>query len=184
MINGKSALRKDDIRPRDHRQDEINAMLMLTESCYHRQAWDEPMIGVWHEVLKSYELTAIRAAFACHVRQSAYLPLIKDILDILTKGELDITARANEQWRIVMDAVRSGGLNRKPTFDDPITADLVKRQFSWQYMCGIEDDQIKWELKRWVDAFVLAAEIPANQRAIEAPAKVKALISSIGAIED
>ena len=161
----------------------VDYILAKAEADLHGEI-DVNAIDDWHEDLSPYDLKSITLAFEIHRRRDKYFPAICQIIEILDKGRYSIEARAQEQWRTVMAAVRQHGLNRPPLFADPITADLVGRQFTWRYLCSIEADQIKWEFKRWCEAFELAAEMPYQAPALEAPPRhVSALLAPIGRIE-
>jgi len=185
MKNGKKLLMSN--TPAEIKKRKIYSILNGIEDNYHYfEGYSKAAVALWLAFLEDYDIDTISAAFTTHLMRSKYAPVIHDIYAIIRQGQVSIESRAQSQWRVVMSAVRSHGLNRPPIFDDPITADLIARQFSWKYMCSISDDQIKYgELKRWCEAFELASEHPYQAPALEAPPRhVSALIAPIGQIED
>ena len=161
------------------RSRQIDSILFKAEACYHNAQFDPNSIDVWHEALAEYDIADISAAFTVHVKQSRFLPTVAEIIQII-KGvkdpQISIEARALQQWRVVVSAVRKYGTNKPPQFTDPITANLVRKQFRWSYLCGIEESKENWEQKRWCEAYDLAAEIHKDLLTLDVPRQVRKLL--------
>ena len=106
------------------RSRQIDSILFKAEACYHNAQFDPNSIDVWHEALAEYDIADISAAFTVHVKQSRFLPTVAEIILIIKGGkdpQISIEARALQQWRVVMSAVRKYGINKPPKFADPGT---------------------------------------------------------------
>ncbi len=66
------------------------------------------------------------------------------------------------------------------TFTDPITSNLIKTQFSWKYLCGLEEQSENWEQKRWCKAFDLVVDVYRDLVALPADAPAGVLVARIG----
>jgi hypothetical protein len=167
----------------DSRSRQIDSILFKTEACYPAAEFDPASIDVWHEALAEFDIEEISTAFSTHVKESKFLPTISEIIHIIksTKGpQTSIDARAQQQWRVVMDAVRRYGYRRgAPLFADPITANLIRTQFRWTYLCEIQEQDENWEQKRWCEAFELAEEVHPDMKQIEVSPQVGKLADNV-----
>lgn len=166
----------------DSRSLQIDKILFKTEACYSGAEFDSASLDVWHDALAEFEIEEISAALRIHIKESKFLPKISEIIDIIEKNkgpQISIQSRAQQQWRIVLSAVATQGKNNPPTFSDPITANLVKTQFRWQYLCDMKQENENWEQKRWCEAFELAIESHPDMKQIEVSAKVKELAANV-----
>ena len=132
------------------RTDAIDKVIFKTALYYNHEVVP-PVLDLWHSSLAEFEIHDIYRAFSLHVKTARFFPVIAEIIDIIgrNKNKLSIEARALQQWRVVMSAVRKYGINRRPQFADPITAHLIKSQFPWTYLCGFPEQEENWEQKRW-----------------------------------
>ena len=127
----------------DKRSREIDSILFKAETCYPNAEFDPSSFEVWHLALAEFEIEEISTAFSTHIKESKFLPTISEIIDIIKKNkgpQISIEARAQQQWRIVLAAVVTHGRANPPTFTDPITANLVKTQFRWPYLCDMRQE--------------------------------------------
>jgi len=167
----------------DKRSREIDSILFKAETCYPNAEFDPSSFEVWHLVLAEFEIEEISTAFSTHIKESKFLPTISEIFHIIKRNkgqQTSIEARTQQQWWLVMKAVRQRGLSRgAPLFADPVTANLVKTQFRWTYLCEIKEPDEKWEQKRWCEAFELAIECHPDLKQIDALANVKELAANV-----
>jgi hypothetical protein len=163
------------------RTDAIDKVIFKTALYYNHEVVP-PVLDMWHSSLAEFEIHDIYRAFSLHVKTSRFFPSIAEIIDIIGRNEnkLSIEARALQQWRVVMSAVRKYGINRRPQFADPITAHLVKTQFLWTYLCGFPEQEENWEQKRWCEAFKLSQETHKDLAQLEVPGNVSGLIENVG----
>ena len=178
-LNGKGDTMKN---TDDSRSRQIDSILFKTEACYPSAEFDPASLDVWHEALMEFDIEEITKAFSIHVKECKFLPVISEIIDIIKKNkgpQISIQSRAQQQWRIVLNAVATKGQNNPPTFSDPITANLVRTQFRWPYLCDMKQENENWEQKRWCEAFELAIESHPDMKQIEVSAKVKELAANV-----
>ena len=160
---------------------QLDNLLFQIEACYPHAAFDMNALDKWHAALADYEIPEISHALTIHLKRSRYLPTIAEVIQIIeeTRNPITVEARSQQQWRVVMSAVRQFGKNRPPQFSDPITANLVRTQFRWSYLCEIEEVNEKWEQKRWCEAFELAADLHKDLVQVEAPSRLHALLDTV-----
>ena len=131
-------------------------------------------------LLKEYDFKDFSDAMNIVCRTLKFWPRPAEIIEIIKKRKgpvVSIEALAEQQWRFVINAVRHGGIDRPIIFDDLITRDLVNRQFSWRYLCGIKQKDEVWEQKRFCASYELIAEYGQHDLLIEDRAeKVSGLI--------
>ena len=164
------------------RTEMIDGIMCQVEACYPGQGFDEAAIDIWHRVLAPYEIKETEKAFFSHIQQSRFLPTIaeiKGLLDENKKGHISIEARAQQEWRGVMSAVRQLGAERRPRFLDPVTAHLIKTQFPWSYLCGMLEKNENWEQKRWCEAYDLASSIHKDLLEIEVSDEIRGLLDTV-----
>ncbi len=65
---------------------QLDIILFRTEACYPA-AFEPASLKVWHEDLATYEIRDIAAAFSIHRKQSKYLPVIAEIIEIIHKNK-------------------------------------------------------------------------------------------------
>ena len=172
------------------REKKIDQMLLMME-LYFDQEKDEQVLKLYNKLWADVPVEHLGIACREYMSQgkNKYFPKAGDILDIvrrLGKPTQSIEAQAQQQWRLVVTAIRQRGLSRgAPVFDDPITNTLVRTQFTWESLCSVEADKLNWEEKRFVEAYNLASEIEPEKLLIEASTEeVKALVSNIGNIDN
>ena len=164
------------------RQKEIDKIL-LNMAMYYGHELVPDVINIYHELLAGHSYQDINAACGIWMKENQWFPKANEIIGIIEKNkgpQVSIEARAQQQWRIVMTAVRRRGLNQgAPIFTDPITANLIRTQFSWPYLCKTEEKNGNWEQKRWCEAFELAIEAHPDMKQIKVPANVKDLAANV-----
>lgn len=169
------------------RADRIDQIIMAMAMYYEKEIPSE-VVDLYHQLLADVSESDIAGACSVWMKKSRWFPRANDILEIIHKlknANISIESRAQQQWRAVLSAVRRRGFQRgSPGFDDPITAILVERQFTWSYLCELQEIDEKWEQKRWCEAFELASEIEDDQLRIDTDSKIKLLVEPIGKIEN
>jgi len=140
---------------------------------YYNHELTETAALIYHRLLAEYDVDEIGAACAIWMQESSFYPKANEIIQTIKSRRqppVSLESRSQQQWHIVMDAVRCRGYHAgPPAFDDPITAALVAYQFTWARLCELHSDQLQWEEKRWSEAFSLAAERSQEHLQISAP---------------
>lgn len=159
------------------RQEAIDKTLFLM-SAYYNYPLTEEVVELYHSLWADHELSDIDSACYIWMNDNKWFPKASEILKIIEKNKgpvISIEAIAQQQWRVVLKAISSNGINRPPVFPHPVTALLVKNQFPWSYLCSMEESDLNWEEKRWSSAFNLATEANINVLQIQAPAGARPL---------
>ena len=172
------------------REKKIDQMLFMME-LYFGQEKDESVLKLYHKLWADVSVEQLGIACREYMSQgeNKFFPKAGEILDIakcLGKPTHSIEAQAQQQWRLVMTAVRQRGYARgAPVFDDPITNRIVRTQFIWESLCNLEIDKLNWAEKRFVEAYDLASQLEPEQILIEATTEeVKQLVSGIGTMDN
>jgi len=179
--------KKAPARGKKTRTQRIDEILYELEKVFTKDL-DETTINVYHKILGPYSVEEISAACSTWLastgdRKFDYFPRPNQIIEIIESKKVKgprIEVRAQQQWRVILQQIKRHGDYHPPQFSDPITANLVKTQFSWSYLCNMEESEENWEQKRWCEAFVLAAELHKDLAALEVPEKVIKLLDGIG----
>jgi hypothetical protein len=163
------------------RQEKIDKIL-LNMALYFGHELVPDTIDVYHKLFADYSHEQINSACWEWMYANQWFPRANEIIKIIEHNsdpQPSIQSRAQQQWRIVLSAVATQGKNNPPKFSDPITANLVRTQFRWPYLCDMKQENENWEQKRWCEAFELAIESHPDMKQLEAPAKVKKLAASV-----
>ena len=178
--------KKAPARGKKTRTQRIDEILYELEKVFTKDL-DETTINVYHKLLASYSVEEISAACSTWLsstgdRKFDYFPRPNQIIEIIEakkdKGPR-IEVRAQQQWRVILQQIKRHGPYHPPQFSDPITAHLVKTQFSWSYLCNMLENEENWEQKRWCEAFELAAELQKDLIALEVPKAVGKLLDTV-----
>ena len=160
--------------------------ILVKLTLYYDKELPDSILNMYNSMLSNVDLNDLSQACTQWVATKKWFPKISELLDIVnanrTVKAVSLESRAQQQWRLVLTAVRQRGIAKgAPKFDDPVTNVVVRNHFSWNYLCNMEVDNLNWEMDRFTKAYELAAEQSADNLQIEnAPAKVLRLIKDIG----
>jgi len=124
------------------------------------------LLSSYWAIFRGYNLDKFKGAMNEICRTLKFWPKPSEIIEVMDrhKGPVAVEARAEQQWRIVIRAVRSGGAGREPVFTDKTTAWLIKNQIRWGYLCEMLQSDEKWEQKRFCRSYELIKENPGALR--------------------
>lgn len=162
------------------RQETLDKILLLMCN-YYQQALTQEVLSIYHELWAEYAIEDIAAAAKIWMKENRWFPLADGIIRIIEeqKGpKISIETRAQQQWRVILQQIKRHGAYHPPKFSDPITANLVKTQFSWSYLSYMKESEENWEQKRWCEAFKLAAELHKDLAALDVPRQVSKLLET------
>lgn len=165
---------------KETRQEAIDKILLIMGD-YYQQTLTEDVIDIYHRLWAGYPVEDVAAACEIWMKCNRWHPMVNQIIDILeTRQGPSLQTRAQVQWRVILQQIPKHGMYHPPRFSDPITANLVKSQFSWSYLCSMEESELNWEQKRWCEAFELAAELFEDLVQLEVPEEVGELLNTVG----
>jgi hypothetical protein len=169
----------------DQNRKEIDRLLTSMAIYYDK---DLPLVAIdiYHELWSEFNMDEIKAACTFHMKTCKFFPKASEICEIIKarRPNQSIEARALQEWRKVILAIRQRGEHRgPPQFKDKITNYLIATQFSWQRLCNMLVDKEEWEQKRWCESFELVDEETINQVLIEQNKELKKLTAPIGEID-
>ena len=148
-----------------------------------RDKASEALLDAWVAVLSSEKVTVEEAQAAAILvmksREYNKLPPPAVFLD-LVRPKIKPKELAEAQADKVIEYVRKLGPYNKPEFNDPITAQLMSKRWSWgSFAANLETEKVAWWRKEFVDAYCWTAKagpnaLPAAERKrIEAPQKIE-----------
>jgi hypothetical protein len=140
------------------------------------------LLSSYWAIFRGYDLDKFKGAMNEICRTSKFWPKPSEIIDIIEKNRgpvVGIEAQAEQQWRIVFDAVMGGGLERRPVFEDPITALLAGGRVAWGYLCNMKRVDEKWEQKRFCRSYELVAGDPVALQIVGAGNRMKRLTDGL-----
>jgi hypothetical protein len=120
------------------------------------------LLSSYWAIFQEYDFYEFNNAMNEICRTLKFWPKPAEIIGVIlkNKGAASIEARAEQQWRVVVGAVRNGGAGREPGFMDSITSWIIKNQIKWGYLCEMLQADEKWEQKRFCRAYELIAQNP------------------------
>jgi len=138
------------------------------------------MFEIWPQYLSDLDETLLMAAVQEHVTHSQWLPSIAEIRQAavsLMRQASPAGQSAIDAWGDVKQAIARVGSYNVPSFDNPITANVVKRM-GWREICLSEDPEgvIRAQFERYYNEQIGRAE----RSAAQSPA-VQAFVASIAA---
>lgn len=94
-------------------------------------------------------------------------------------GKIPVKNKALLEVNNILKQIEEVGYYGIPSFNDPITANLLKTRWKWRDICDLETNKIQWFVKEFVEFYLAHAE--AGVLALAAPNnEVAGLIESIG----
>jgi len=140
------------MQPSDY--DEFSAYLNATAELLNRGKTLSPVaIAMWWNLLKGYDLSAVREAFDRHMRNpdtGQFMPAPADITKMIEGGTQDAALVA---WAKVDLAVRSVGTYRSVQFDDPLVHRVVQDMGGWVLVGSKDDKEWPFVAKEFVNRY-------------------------------
>lgn len=165
------------------KEERIDSALFLLADLYNKDL-STALVTLYHQILEPYLIDEIERALKVLCETQGFFPKPNEIIDIINIHRdppgPSVKARAQQQWRVILQQVGKHGSYHPPKFSDPITQHLVSTQFRWPYLCEMNESNEDWEQRRWCDAFELAVELYADLKQIGVPEKVRDLLDDIG----
>lgn len=138
------------------------------------------------KALKRYSYEQINAATHEILRTRKYtkMPTVADFVSAIEGDKEHIDDdQAEIQVMAVIDEIRRVGSWGKPKFNDPVTADIVRRRFGWQSLCEMQTDKTSFFVREFKAAY-LAYDRTEKRRILELETdvhpEVKKLCGNIG----
>lgn len=106
------------------------------------------------EALKQYSIEQVEAAVMNIVRSNVYtkMPTTGSIIRAIEGTDDD---RGERQVQAIRDEIRRIGSYESPRFDDPVTADLVARRFSWGAICSMTEREFAFFASSFKEAYAV-----------------------------
>ena len=158
--------------------------IMNSVALIYDRKFSKAVLDMYWMLLREESFVEFKNAMQQICRTSKFWPKPSEIIDVIekSKGPVGIEAQAEQQWRVVVNAVRVHGISREPGFEDAKTAWLIKKQFGWGYLCDIKQNDEKWEQKRFCRSYELLAESEMSGggfRIEDIPGKLKQLTTGM-----
>ena len=127
------------------------------------------------EALKGYSIGQVKESAMIIIRTRKYttMPTVADFIDAL-HGDCDDLAEI--QASFVLQAIGRCGSYSPPTFDDPITADIMLNKINWRDLCASTMKDVNFKLKEFRTLYK-AYNKAASGNMINAPDALKKLVN-------
>jgi len=104
------------------------------------------------EALKQYSIEQIETAVMSILKSNIYtkMPTTGTIIRAIEGTDDD---RAERQIQTIRDEIRRIGSYGSPGFEDPVTADLVSRRFSWGAICSMPEREFAFFANSFKSAY-------------------------------
>jgi len=112
------------------------------------------LTSAYWEILKNYEDQDVEAAFKDVLLTCKFFPRPAELVERI-RGNEDHGDQALTAWSRVMLALESVGPHLDPKFD-PTTSAAVRAMGGWQYLCGLDYSELKWQEKRFREHYEAA----------------------------
>jgi predicted transcriptional regulator len=134
--------------------------------------------------LKDYPLEKVKVAAMQITRTRKYtkMPTVADFVEAIEGDQASIDEdRAELQAAKVIEQIKRVGSWGSPKFDDPVTADIVKRRFGWQMLCEMPIDQTSFFVRDFKAAYLAnSREDKRLELGMDIDPEVKKLCEKIG----
>lgn len=106
------------------------------------------------EALRQYNIEQVEAAVMSILRSNVYtkMPTTGSIIRAIEGTDDD---RGERQVQAIRDEIRRIGSYESPRFDDPVTADLVARRFSWGAICSMSEREFSFFANSFKEAYAV-----------------------------
>lgn len=120
---------------------------------FYRQDFNQLVLSVWWEALKTYDEAAVADALSRHTvdpDKGHFCPKPADVVRLISGGKLDSSMLA---WSKAERAIRSVGRYSSVVFDDPIIHAVVTDMGGWIKLCGITEDELPFRAKEFENRY-------------------------------
>ena len=137
------------------------------------------------EALKEFKIEEVERASMEIVQRRKYtkMPTIGEIIEAIRGNpEKQIEDVAEIQAAVVLRAIGTYGSYQSPTFEDPVTAEVIAKRFGWGHLCSyITDESKPWFVKEFKEAYLSFSRSMGNNVIEFKPGEnIKKLVSKIG----
>lgn len=116
--------------------------------------------------LADMELDQIKLALIHIVKNNRYFPRPDEIIEAAGIGKAQIELVGLSEAQRIVDSVRRYGNSRVVEFDDPVTAEVVRRRFGgWRQLCdSLQESKLEFFKKDFVNFYEKCCDINAVQQ--------------------
>ncbi len=133
------------------------------------------------QALKDYSIEQIRAAgtWLLKNREATFpaVPRTKEFVDLIegfNEPKISTQSLAEIQAALVLKYLRHYGFSQTPTFEDPITQQLMSERWPWyRWASTMKEDQEQWWSKQFVTLYKANSEQEEANTLLNAPEKFK-----------
>lgn len=140
-----------------------------------------PGLKLRFDALSRYDIGQIETAAIkiLHSRNMMGMPTVAEFITAIEGDAIKPADSAIAQVNEIMRQIRELGSYRTPSFDDPVTASLMKSRWSWKTVCSMTETELKWFSKEFTEAYQ-SAERTEQKPMIEHVARLRLLAGGIG----
>jgi hypothetical protein len=170
-----------DKRRKIERKRDIDLVLTQMFAYFQTEVYEPSVLDIYHQALEGYRIEDIRAACTAHIKSSKWFPKVSEIIELIPKPHVpQLESTATLQAHHILEMVRIVGYRNPPTWDDPITAILMRTRWSWGAVCELLEDQNVWFVKEFTAAYsAMVDQRQAGVGMLDAPEKLKQIAAGL-----
>ncbi len=129
------------------------AELMTATAMYYDREMPDPLIRLYWNGLRDYELDVVRRAFTEHAKdptEGKFMPKLAQLIERITGSMSD---RTREAWVKVSNAIRHIGHTRSVCFDDPAIHAALRDLGGFKRLCDESSDTMPFRQREFAEAY-------------------------------
>jgi len=149
----------------------------------HNKNLTKTLIKAYFTALLPFKFEKVEGAISRSINELKFFPKPAELIEFIQGDPNESKADVAEiQATVVLRAIATYGSYQSPTFEDPITADIVTKRFGWGHLCSyITDDTKPWFMKEFKEAYLSFSRSMGNNVIEFKPGEnIKKLVSKIG----
>ena len=140
-------------------KDKLYQVLIVTSEFY-KHSLSEPVINLYFEVLKQYEIEDIERAIQFHIGNTEIGQFFPKPADIIRQISGTSEEKALAAWYQVHEAVKQYGYIYTMTFPDPVIHMVVEGMGGWIELCQMETEKVPFYEREFVRQYQMLSRHP------------------------
>ncbi|WP_281545870.1 DUF6475 domain-containing protein [Grimontia sp. SpTr1] len=125
-------------------------ILCLTSSLYMREPLSRPMLGIYWQALRDYDLEDVRRALDMHVRNPDTGQFFPKPADVIRQLDGNTQTRGEQAWSKLAGAIQSVGAWQSVVFDDALIHQVVMEMGGWVTFCHTDMSELPYRHNEFV----------------------------------
>jgi hypothetical protein len=121
------------------KRSEAAELVMMLFGAYPNAKTSASTSAIYETMLSDLDESTARAAVARLIATSKWMPTVAEIREAATEQSIGPARSGADAWLDVVSEIRRVGVYSAPSFDDALTADIVRR-WGWRALCDSTND--------------------------------------------